>query len=365
MIRSAHIRGFKSLLDVKLDLARFNVFVGPGGAGKTNLLEAIGLAADATHPEGVKEIRLWRRGVRPGAPSRYLAGFSDRGSGAVWIALADEDGNKRTLAIKPDQDDPKLWSVRDKVEPLPDGAADRGERPPPLEPELSHFGVYALSTPILQGAYPDPMGGAPLGYSGGGLADAVPEVLAGPEGRRLTALLEEVIPWTDRPTLATPRETHLSMVVPTKRHVLALHDRRLAPSHNALSAFDAPESALHTLFLTTLLLHPDAPPVVAIDSADQALDAPLAKQVVDELQALVLRDESRPQVLMTLRHAAGLDALALEDERVRLFEVERLPRGDTVVRRVTKKDADALRATGDALSSVWTREGSINYRPGS
>ena len=66
MIRSAHIRGFKSLLDVKLDLARFNVFVGPGGAGKTNLLEAIGLAADATHPEGVKEIRLWRRGVRPG-----------------------------------------------------------------------------------------------------------------------------------------------------------------------------------------------------------------------------------------------------------------------------------------------------------
>jgi len=363
MIRSAHIRGFKSLFDVKLDLARFNVFVGPGGSGKTNLLEAIGLAAEATHPEGVKEIRLWRRGVRPGAPSRYLSGFTDRGSGAVWIALTDEDGNKRTLAIKPDHEDPKLWSVRDKVEPLEGGPAARGERPPPLDPELSGFGVFALSTPVLQGAYPDPMGGTPLSFSGGGLADAVPEVLAGPQGARLAALLEELIPWTDRPTLATPRETHLSTVVPTRRHVLALHDRRLAPSHNALSAFDAPESALHTLFLTTLMLHPDVQPVVAIDSADQALDAPLAKQLVDELQALVLREDARPQVLMTLRNAAGLDALALQDERVRLFEVERLARGDTVVRRVTQRDADALRSGGDALSSVWTREGSINFRP--
>lgn len=366
MIQSAHIRGFKSLFDVKLDLGRFNVFVGPGGAGKTNVLEAFGLVADGIHREGIKEIRLWRRGIRPGAPSRYLAGFSDRGSGAVWIAVSDHLGNKRTLIVKPDPEDPILWSVREKAEAGPGQPAVSPETVGgPLEAELARYGVYALATPILQGAYPDPMGGEPLGFSGGNLADVVTEVLAGPNGRRLESLIEELIPWSGRPTLATPRETHLSQVVPTRRHVLALHDRRLAPSHAAISAFDAPESALHALALVSLVLHPNAPPVVAIDGADQALDAPLALAVVDELQSLVLRDESRPQLLLTLRHAAGLDALALEDDRVRLFEVERLLRGDTVVRRVTARDADALRAGngGDALSSVWTRDGSMNYRP--
>lgn len=366
MIQSAHIRGFKSLFDVKLDLGRFNVFVGPGGVGKTNVLEAFGLMADGIHREGIKEIRLWRRGIRPGAPSRYLAGFSDRGSGAVWMTLADEHGNKRTLTVKPDPGDPILWSVREKAEAGPGlPAAGPEAAGGPLEAELLRYGVYALSTPILQGAYPDPMAGEPLGFSGGNLAEVVTEVLAGPNGRRLEALLGELIPWSGRPTLATPRETHLSQVVPTKRHVLALHDRRLAPGHAALSAFDAPESALHALALVSLVLHPNAPPVVAIDSADQALDAPLALAVVDELQSLVLSDPTRPQLLMTLRHAAGLDALALDDERVRLFEVERLERGDTVVRRITARDAEALRAGhgGDALSSVWTRDGSINYRP--
>lgn len=366
MIASAHIRGFKSLFDVKLDLGRFNVFVGPGGAGKTNILEAFGLVADGIHREGIKEIRLWRRGIRPGAPSRYLAGFSDRGSGAVWIALTDEQGNKRALTIKPDPQDPVLWSVREKVE-AGEGqpTVDADEAGGPLEAELSRYGVYSLSTPILQGAYPDPMAGEPLGYSGGNLVDVVTEVLGGPNGPQLEALIEELIPWSERPTLATPKETHLSQVVPTRRHVLALHDRRLAPEHATLSAFDAPESALHALAIPALLLHPGAPPVVAIDSADRSLDAPLALSLVDELQAMILRDDRRPQLMMTLRHAAGLDALALEDDRVRLFEVERLPRGDTVVRRITARDAEALRAGhgGDALSAVWTQDGSINYQP--
>lgn len=364
MIQSAHIRGFKSLFDVKLELGRFNVFVGPGGAGKTNVLEAFGLAADGIHREGIKEIRLWRRGIRPGAPSRYLSGFSDRGSGAVWIALGDERGNKRAITIKPDPGDPVLWSVREKAEAGP-GAVDPDVAGGPLEAELLRYGVFALSTPILQGAYPDPMAGEPLGFSGGNLVDVVTEVLAGPNGRRLENLIEELIPWSGRPTLATPRETHLSQVVPTRRHVLALHDRRLAPGHAPISAFDAPESALHALALVSLALHPNAPPVVAIDSADQALDAPLALAVVDELQSLVLADATRPQMLLTLRHAAGLDALALEDERVRLFEVERLERGDTVVRRISARDAKALRAGngGDPLSAVWTRDGSINYQP--
>lgn len=40
------IRGFKSIANLELDLPRFAVFVGANGAGKTNLVQAIGLLGD-------------------------------------------------------------------------------------------------------------------------------------------------------------------------------------------------------------------------------------------------------------------------------------------------------------------------------
>ena len=43
MIDRFTARSFKSLLDVPVELAQINVFVGANGSGKGNLLEAIGV----------------------------------------------------------------------------------------------------------------------------------------------------------------------------------------------------------------------------------------------------------------------------------------------------------------------------------
>ena len=43
MIRSIAIQGYKSLQDVKLDLDPLTIVIGPNAAGKSNLLDAIGL----------------------------------------------------------------------------------------------------------------------------------------------------------------------------------------------------------------------------------------------------------------------------------------------------------------------------------
>jgi AAA domain, putative AbiEii toxin, Type IV TA system len=41
MLRRFSARGFKSLADVDVDLARFSVFLGPNAVGKSNLLDAL------------------------------------------------------------------------------------------------------------------------------------------------------------------------------------------------------------------------------------------------------------------------------------------------------------------------------------
>ena len=42
MISHLEIKGFKSLVDVSIELGAVNVFIGANGSGKSNLLEAVG-----------------------------------------------------------------------------------------------------------------------------------------------------------------------------------------------------------------------------------------------------------------------------------------------------------------------------------
>ena len=46
-IKKISIKSFKTLNDVEFDPGRVNVFIGANGAGKTTILEAIGLLSAA------------------------------------------------------------------------------------------------------------------------------------------------------------------------------------------------------------------------------------------------------------------------------------------------------------------------------
>jgi len=74
MIRTIQIEGFKSILSQRLELGRVNCFIGANGAGKTALLEAIGLLGAAADGS-LDDAALKRRGVRPGVPDLYRSSF--------------------------------------------------------------------------------------------------------------------------------------------------------------------------------------------------------------------------------------------------------------------------------------------------
>ena len=85
---SLEIKDFKSLKQVSIELGQMNVFVGANGAGKSNLLEAVGILG-ACASGVVDDQSLARRGVRPGVPEVYKSSFHGEKMERLSSLMAD------------------------------------------------------------------------------------------------------------------------------------------------------------------------------------------------------------------------------------------------------------------------------------
>ena len=74
MLRTLTVERFKSLVELKIELGRVNLFIGANGSGKSNILEALGVLGAAAFGR-VDDETLLRRGVRPGVPKLYKTAF--------------------------------------------------------------------------------------------------------------------------------------------------------------------------------------------------------------------------------------------------------------------------------------------------
>lgn len=388
MIRRLHFQGFKSLADVELELGVLNVIVGANGSGKTNLLEAIGLASAAVFGH-VDDEALIRRGVRPGLPTLYKTAFkaADRIRRAITLEISDERALYRVLLDNPIKSAEAAWRYSNETieldgKPLatrwPGGTRlhhsagseklevdqHRGLAPllratsPAREvhdllDSLERYMIFTPFTPMLRGTTPDPSTARPLGLMGGGLADAVRELV--PVEPRLGRIVAKLVDWSDRIASGTASQAQLSPAVPRTRNVLRFHDRHMVEGRDWLSAFDASEGALYVTFLATLALHREAPCLAAVDNVDQALNPRLAKALIAEIQEVLLDDQPKaPQLILTAHNPLVLDALNLADDRVRLFVMDRNNRGETVVRRIEHAPAlERAREEGMTLSRLW------------
>ena len=76
MINKIKIKNFKSIVDLTLDLGRFNVIIGANGCGKTNILEAITFASAASQDKLDLEY-LANRDIRVTDPQFMFNAFDD------------------------------------------------------------------------------------------------------------------------------------------------------------------------------------------------------------------------------------------------------------------------------------------------
>ena len=76
MVENIRIRNYKSIVDLTLDLGRFNVIIGTNGCGKSNILEAVTMAS-AAHQNKLDTEFLLNRNVRVTEPAFMTNAFDD------------------------------------------------------------------------------------------------------------------------------------------------------------------------------------------------------------------------------------------------------------------------------------------------
>ncbi|MCP4104704.1 MAG: AAA family ATPase [Desulfobacteraceae bacterium] len=413
MLKNLTICGFKSVLrmDSGIQPGQVNVLIGANGSGKSAFLEAVGVLSAAVAGR-VDEESLRFRGVRLGTPGLYKSSFhglerlpasidlgfmwaNTKGAWEYSVSLMNRSGkpepvwkfcseelslNNKSL-IRRSESAAKLSVFKSGGQKNSDEKIEidrhkgslafaRGIGPfqeaEDMFGALEEYALYSPRTPVLRGVETDSIQKDPLGLCGGRLADAV-ETLTDYEDEMFGDLdlddLLDILGWVDQMKVGRPTAGMLSPSVPRPSKVLRLTDRFMHAGHNELTAYDASEGVLYTLFVLALAMHPKAPRFFAIDNFDQAMHPRLARKTADFFCQAVLKNSRRPIVFFTTHNPLVLDGLDLSDERICLFAVDRNSEGHTKIRKVLlSPDLLAEGAKGIPLSRLWVmgRLGGLN-----
>ncbi len=127
------------------------------------------------------------------------------------------------------------------------------------------------------------------------------------------------------------------------------------PKRNILTGYDASEGALYILFHAVLASHFRCPSIFAVDNADHALNPRMARELFKFICHWYLDFPYYRQIFLTTQNPLTLDGLLLQDDRVRLFAVNRTVKGRTAIRQIviTEKIRD-MADNGWTLSRLWT-----------
>ncbi len=381
LIRSIHIDGFKSVHSETLELGRVNCFIGANGVGKSNVLEAIGVLGAAANGV-VDDEALIRRGVRAGLPRLYKSSFaSERTPAHIGVGATGDNGACYRVSLLNPLDSPEpAWSY--KTEFLSDGqqeiVSDGVRNKKNLNPQaglaalqlvdvapdntaaklmqcLQNYAIYCPNTPTLRGTVPDAQSRAPVGLSGGQLAEGFAELQRrySEEDSGVIDEVLELIDWVNDIQTTSYGANLLSPKVARTKLMLKFTDRFMDKSRNELTAYDASEGALYVIFCAVLCLLPQAPNLFAIDNLDQALNPRLLTKLTARLSGWLKSSGQNRQLLFTAHNPAVLDGLDLSDPEVRLFAVERNSNGLTCVRRLELSHQLANLNKEYPLSRLW------------
>ena len=383
MLQKIYVNGFKSLRDFEIELGSVNLFIGANGSGKSNILEAIGVLSAAAGGR-IDDESLIRRGVRPGLPSLYKSSFQhDRTPPHISLAAQSLEATFSVSLLNPLKDPKPAWEF--KTESLQTGsefivrrgvrqkkdydpslglaalkAVDLNKQDPAgiLLKTLQNYAIYAPNTKTLRGVELDSQTREPVGLAGGRLATALNELQAlADENEHIDIALDEILScmdWVERFDTSIAANELLSPSVTRPKRIVRFTDRYMVKDRNTLTAFDASEGVLYMPFAAVLALSPSSPVFFAIDNLDHALNPRLVRKLSSLLCEWILDAECR-QMIFTSHNPAVIDGLDLQDDRIRLFAVDRDNLGHSRARRVTMSPELARMAEENdwPLSRLW------------
>ncbi len=334
MIDSVSIQNFKSIADITLPLGNVNVLIGANGSGKSNILEAIGMAA-AERDGYIKTDELFYKGVRIAKPNLVVGSFYGHKS-SQKIAITIEGGSKKLqYRISNEHPDDIYADWTAQVTPAMG-----------LKSVLAKYLIYSASIDALRG-FTTGSYQMPLGLNGEGL-DVLLNTMSDEDKAHIKDEVAACIPWVQDIFIDT-NDTYKMQGYKLGRSKSNLYfqDRYMQKSNNIFSAENANEGILELLFYLTLFVSTKTPTFFAIDNIDNGLNPRLCRHLLTILSRLA--KEQQKQVILTTQNPAILDGLNLNDEAQKLYVIERNDDGYTVAKPLrTKTGAQKMK-----LSEMW------------
>lgn len=383
LIKTVNITSYKSIENDKIELGRFNVFIGVNGCGKTNILEALATVG-AEVGKDLSFDGLYSRGVRIARPDLILSSFlesSQKSSIDIslsletnkikedykcslapanpndiytkWINLAEEEFYPDFILNYFNQitsNNPKI-SGNDLLKKANEIIESKGlKRELNFDDLLSEYSIFDLNTKSLRGITAADSKKTPLGINGEGL-DLLIASFNQSERTQLNKCLV-FFDWLGE-IIADKEDKFKAMGLKPGRSISTLYfkDKFMQKDNNTFSAENSNEGVLHVLFYLALFISSKTPKLFAIDNIETALNPRLCQVLITEL--VKLTKEMEKQVLITTHNPAILDGLNLLDDEQRLFEVYRDSEGKTKTRRIKFKDN--LSDKNFKLSEMWLK----------
>jgi len=398
MIRQLHINNYKSLSDLTLEVGRFNVLIGENGCGKSNVLEAIALAAAATANKLDNEF-LASRGIRVTEPQLMRAAFSDENLTdpiqiiigldnldkvkytltndnqpyAKWTRLVDRnyrnlfevamelankeiEENKSFLPQKIDQDviEKTFRLVAETYAATSDPTrmktiflaakdiflvASNYLKPHEIAENYLDFykDIFSNEEKLKAFLIYSPENSALRNFSKEGQIEPL-----GINGEGLLKLL--IVIQSKSPEQFAEIHTCLQLFdwydgIEIPKDLSHYEDKVTITDRFLSSAFDqrsANEGFLFVLFYIALMVSDDTPKIFAIDNIDVALNPKLCTKLIKELVRLAKKYDK--QVFVTTHNPAILDGIDLGDDEQRLLVLSRNKQGHTRFKRITLQD---------------------------
>ena len=408
MLKKLTVKRFKSIRLATLELGRVNIFIGGNGAGKSNILDAIGVLS-ASVERGLGDTDLGRKGVRITPPELMKSAFKNTELPRTLQLTAELEGDVTYRINLSGKEDDSLLAFfselcaqgQEKIfDRSPNGAQVLGKSiranldrhrsvwdqvrtafdfPDTVETALhglSQYAIYSPQTDFLRGLTPGNVDTPPIGLHGEGLPQAVLGLMAqwdNAEREKWStfklkdrALDLAFLPgWASVVRTGRINKSLTSRALPNQGNKMVYFlDRFMHTKRRTLSVYDSSEGTLFLLFVAILLAHDDAPKIFALDNVDGSLNPRMTRVLLETIIDITKESSANglscgpEQVLLTSHNPTSLDAFDLFDDDQRVFVVERNRDGHTTVTRLKPRpemtpEEWQQAKNGRNLSQLW------------
>lgn len=352
MIETITVKNFKSITDMTLSLGNVNVFIGANGSGKSNILEAIAMAA-AERSAQIEVNSMIQKGIRIAKPDLMISSFYGQPSNnTINVNISGTEGERIKYAVTnlTPEDIYSTWNAPWSTGARRGNIKEAVKKTDKLKEYLSKYLIYSLSINALRGLTSDSLQ-YPLGLNGEGL-DVLLNNIPKEEIMQIKESAKDYISWIE--DIFFDNEEIYKMQgykLGRSKSNLYFRDKFMQKKNNLFSAENANEGALELLFYLTLFISRKTPDFFAIDNIENGLNPRLCRFLMKKICELAVKNGK--QVLITTHNPAILDGLNLNDGSQRLYVVTRNDEGKTQAKRIQTKEQ-----TGEQrmmLSEMWMK----------